>query len=296
MKRSTLNILANISRRRFSTAPEKSEVSEYLRQWALPQSPEAVFTKYGGRYTVTAIPGDGIGPEMFKHVKHLYRAARAPVDFEYANVTNEEPEAVDNAIMSIRRNGVALKGNIMTQLDAPVANKSLNVKIRTELDLFSHIVRCRSLPGIETRHSGIDMVIIRENTEGEYSNLEHEATSGIVEMLKVITRKSSERIARFAFEFAVQHGRKKVTAVHKANIMKLGDGLFLQCCSEVSKQYPDIKFDAMIVDNCCMQLVSNPQQFDVLVMPNLYGNIIGNVVCGLVGGSWIIPGANLGSK
>lgn len=156
--------------------------------------------------------------------------------------------------------------------------------------MFANVVKVRSIPGIETRHKNLDFVIIREQTEGEYSALEHESVPGVVESLKIITRQNSLRIAKFAFDYATKHGRSKVTAVHKANIMKLADGLFLETCNEVSKLYPKIQFENMIVDNCCMQLVSNPHQFDVMVMPNLYGNIVDNLAAGLVGGAGVVPG------
>ena len=169
-------------------------------------------------------------------------------------------------------------------------------KLSQRLDLYANVLRCKSLNNIKTRHSDIDILIVRENTEGEYANLEHESASGIVESLKIVTRDKSQRIAEFAFERAHYGGRNKVTAVHKANIMKQGDGLFLECCREVAKKYPNIKFETMIVDNTCMQLVSKPQQFDVMVMPNLYGNIVANVCAGLVGGAGIVAGANYGKN
>lgn len=163
-----------------------------------------------------------------------------------------------------------------------------------QLDLFANVVRCKSIPGIPVRHGDVDLVIIRENTEGEYSHIEHENVDGVIESFKVMTEEKCTKVAKYAFDFAVKHGRKKVTAVHKANIMKLGDGLFLRCCEEVSKSYPDIEFNSMIIDNCCMQLVSNPEQFDVMVMPNLYGNIVSNIGASLVGGPGIVPGENIG--
>ncbi|XP_037591909.1 isocitrate dehydrogenase [NAD] subunit gamma, mitochondrial, partial [Cebus imitator] len=180
--------------------------------------------------------------------------------------------------MAIRRNRVALKGNIETNHNLPPSHKSRNNILRTSLDLYANVIHCKSLPGVVTRHKDIDILIVRENTEGEYSSLEHESVAGVVESLKIITK------AR----------RKKVTAVHKANIMKLGDGLFLQCCREVAAGYPQITFENMIVDNTTMQLVSRPQQFDVMVMPNLYGNIVNNVCAGLVGGPGLVAGANYG--
>ncbi|XP_025069507.1 isocitrate dehydrogenase [NAD] subunit gamma, mitochondrial [Alligator sinensis] len=272
------------------------------------QKPIPPPAKYGGRHMVTMIPGDGIGPELMLHVKEVFRHACVPVDFEEVRVSSEAPEDdMENAIMAIRRNGVALKGNIETNHYLPPSHKSRNHIIRTSLDLYANVIHCQSLPGVETRHQDIDILIVRENTEGEYSSLEHEAgkepmcpdpaptlAQSVAESLKIITAERSQRIADYAFRLANATGRRKVTAVHKANIMKLGDGLFLQCCREVAAAYPNIAFESMIVDNTTMQLVSRPQQFDVMVMPNLYGNIVNNVCAGLVGGPGLVPGANYG--
>merc|ERR1712131_284907 len=220
--------------------------------------------KYGGRHAVTLIPGDGIGPELLNHVRELFRFSCVPVDFEVVNVNSAltTEEDIDNAITAIRRNGGALKGNIETKHTMAPSVKSRNNLLRTSLDLYANVMHCQSLPGVQTRHKNIDIYIVRENTEGEYSSLEHESVSGVVESLKIITRNNSLRIAEYAFKLARDKGRKRVTAVHKANIMKLGDGLFLQCCREVAAGYPEISFDAMIVDNTSMQLVSKPEQFD----------------------------------
>ncbi|CAK9296080.1 unnamed protein product, partial [Gordionus sp. m RMFG-2023] len=197
----------------------------------------------------------------------------------------------DDVIESISRNGVALKGNIRSAQGMYLDDmQTLNMRMRKSLDLFANVVWISSIPGLKTRHDDLDFIIIREQTEGEYSALEHESISGVVESMKIITRAKSKRIAKFAFDFAVKYGRKKVTAVHKANIMKLGDGLFLNCCREIAELYPSIKFTDTIVDNCCMQLVWNPWQFDVMVMPNLYGNIVDNLAAGLVGGAGVVPG------
>ncbi|XP_042569150.1 isocitrate dehydrogenase [NAD] subunit gamma, mitochondrial-like [Cyprinus carpio] len=252
--------------------------------------------KYGGRHTVALIPGDGIGPELLNHVRELFRFSCVPVDFEvvHVNSSSTSEDDINNAIMAIRRNGVALKGNIETNHTMPPNHKSRNNLLRTSLDLFANMMHCQSLPGVQTRHKNIDIIIIRENTEGEYSSLEHESVPGVVESLKIITRNNSLRIADYAFKLAREKGRRRVTAVHKANIMKLADGLFLQCCKEVASGYPDIEFDSMIVDNTTMQLVSKPQQFDVMLMPNLYGNVVSNVCAGLVGGPGLVPGANYG--
>jgi len=269
----------------------------FFSAWSLIKLPErkrkAAIT-YGGRYTVTLIPGDGIGPEMTNHVKEIFRLAGAPIDFETVELGSAA--SYDAAVTAVRRNGVALKGNMATNVDAPTTTRSKNVALRTELDLFADIVHCRSPPGFDLRHKDLDLIIIRENTEGEYSGIEHECVPGVIESLKVITREKSTRIAEFAFQFADLNQRKKVTAVHKANIMKLGDGLFLESCKQVSKKYPHIEFEGMIVDNTSMQLVSKPQQFDVLVCPNLYGNIVSNIACGLTGGAGLAPGVNIGEK
>lgn len=173
--------------------------------------------------------------------------------------------------------------------------RSLNLTLRKELQLYANVRPCRSIPGYKTRYDDIDLVTIRENTEGEYSGLEHEVVPGVVESLKVITRTASMRVAEHAFEFAAKNGRKKVTAVHKANIMKLADGLFIKCAREVSEKYPHIEYEEMIVDNTCMQLVSRPNQFDVMVMPNLYGDIISDLCAGLIGGLGLTPSGNIGA-
>uniref|UniRef100_Q9U6V3 Isocitrate dehydrogenase [NAD] subunit, mitochondrial n=1 Tax=Strongyloides stercoralis TaxID=6248 RepID=Q9U6V3_STRER len=257
------------------------------------------FARYGGRHTVTLLPGDGIGPEMLDIVQKIFTFANVPVDFEECQLDSKptSPESdLDNAIMSIQRNGVAIKGNIETKYDDPIF-KSRNVELRRRLDLFANVLHCVSIPTIPTRHKGINIVMIRENTEGEYSGHEHETVNGVVESLKICTREKLERISRFAFDYAIAHNRKKITAVHKANIQKLADGLFLKVVGEIAeKEYPSITFDSMIVDNASMQLVSRPQQFDIMLMPNLYGNIISNIACGLVGGPGLVSGMNIGDK
>ncbi|XP_012372708.1 isocitrate dehydrogenase [NAD] subunit gamma, mitochondrial-like [Octodon degus] len=251
--------------------------------------------KYGGRHTVTLIPGDDIGPELMVHVKTVFQCACVPVDFEEVRVTTTSTEAeIHNAIMAVQRNSVALKGSIKTDHTKPPSHKSYNNMLRTTLDLYASVTHFKNLPNVDTRHQDIDIVVVRENTEGEYSNLEHESVKGVIESLKIITRAKSLRIAEYAFQLAQKMGRKKVTAVHKANIMKLGDGLFLQCCREVASRYPQITLESMIVDNATMQLVSWPQQFDVMLMPNLYGNIVTSICTGLVGGSGLVPAANYG--
>ncbi|XP_060065733.1 isocitrate dehydrogenase [NAD] subunit beta, mitochondrial-like [Ylistrum balloti] len=247
-----------------------------------------------GKQKVTLVPGDGVGPHLMGSVRDVFQAAGAPVEFEEYFISEVQPSqsaSISTVVDSFKRNGVGLKGIITTPSNFKGGVlQTLNMKIRAELDLFANVVVIKSLPGFKTRHKNLDFVIIREQTEGEYSALEHESVTGVVECLKVVTRMKSKRIAKFAFDYATRNNRQKVTAVHKANIMKLGDGLFLKCCEEVAQYYPKIKFETMIIDNCCMQLVSNPHQFDVMVMPNLYGNIVDNLAAGLVGGAGIVPG------
>lgn len=251
------------------------------------------------RKTVTLIPGDGVGPELCGAVKHVFSAVGVPVDWEEVYVSDVGTyfgeTNIDHVINSVKKTHVGLMG-VLTN-NARIADsdqKSINQNLRKELDLFANVVHCRSIPGVKTRHDGIDCVVVREQTEGEYTGLEHESVPGVVEMLKVITREKSHRIAKFAFDYAIKNERKKVTCVHKANIQKLGDGLFLDSCREIAAMYPSIKFEPMIVDNASMQMVSKPNQFDVIVLPNLYGSIINNISCGLVGGAGIVPGKSYG--
>ncbi|KAF3821939.1 hypothetical protein GH733_007313 [Mirounga leonina] len=229
------------------------------------------------------------------HVKTVFRHACVPMDFEEVMVNSTSGEEdIRNAIMAVCRNHVTLKGNIETDHNLLPSHKSRNNMFHTTLDLYANVIHFKSLPGMETRHEDVDFLVVRENTEGEYSNLEHESVKGVIESLKIITKAKSLHIAEYAFQLAQEMGCKKVTAVHKANIVKLGDGLFLQCCREVASRYPGLTFEGMIVGNTTMQLVSQPQQFDVMVMPNLYGNIVNNVCRGLVGGVGLVPGANYG--
>lgn len=259
--------------------------------------------KYGGRYMVTMLPGDGIGPEMMKHVKTIFKVAGVPVDFEEINLDsmNENIEKLDEAITSIKRNGLAIKGNIETR-DNCKYFKSRNVELRRQLDLYCNVVHIKSQEGVVTRHKDIDLVLIRQNTEGEYSSIEHETVPTfstpykVVECLKVVTHKRCEQIARYAFRFAKENDRRKISCVHKANIMKVSDGLFLNVAKQISKEFPEIEFEDIIIDNCSMQLVSNPLQFDVLLLPNLYGAVLTNIACGLVGGPGLISGVNFGEE
>jgi isocitrate dehydrogenase (NAD+) len=249
------------------------------------------------RRTVTLIPGDGIGPEVTEATVRVLEAAGAGIEWERHAVGAEAVERFGEplpaaVLESIRRNGVALKGPVTT----PVGRgfQSVNVQLRQKLDLYANLRPVRSLPSIAARFEGVDLVVVRENTEGLYKGLEHEVVPGVVESLKIITAAASTRIARFAFEYARANGRKRVTAVHKANIMKLSDGLFLSCFREVAKGYPELEADDRIIDNLCMQLVLQPERFDVLVLENLYGDIVSDLCAGLVGGLGLVPGANLG--
>lgn len=243
--------------------------------------------------------GDGIGAEVSESVKQIFKADNVPIEWEQVNVTGVETgnkhseELFREAIASLKRNKLGLKGILHTPIERS-GHQSFNVALRQELDIYASIVLIKNIPGYETRHKNIDLCIIRENTEGEYSGLEHQSVDGVVESLKIITRAKSERIAKFAFAFALANNRKKVTCIHKANIMKLADGLFRNTCKKVSEDYPTVEYNDMIVDNASMQCVSRPQQFDVMVMPNLYGGILSNIGAGLVGGPGIVPGCNMG--
>jgi isocitrate dehydrogenase (NAD+) len=249
--------------------------------------------------TITVIPGDGIGPEVSNATMRVLDAAGAELEYELHDagataVAKHGKPLPDHVLESIRRNKVALKGPVETQVGKGF--RSINVQLRQELDLYSNLRPSRSLPSIPSRFENVDVIVVRENTEGLYSGLEHIVVPGVVESLKIITEKGSTRIAKFAFEYARRHGRKRVTAVHKANIMKLSDGLFLECFRTVSKDYPDIVAEDKIVDNMCMQLVMRPEKSDVLVLENLYGDIVSDLCAGLVGGLGVVPGANLGTE
>ncbi|SCW01963.1 LAFE_0E11122g1_1 [Lachancea fermentati] len=253
--------------------------------------------KYGGRYTVTLIPGDGIGKEVTDSVVSIFESENVPIDWETVSISGlDNQEGVQKAVESLKRNKVGLKGIWHTPADQ-TGHGSLNVALRKQLDIFANVALFKSVPGVKTRLQNIDLVVIRENTEGEYSGLEHESVPGVVESLKIMTKPKSERIARFAFDFALKNNRKSVCAVHKANIMKLGDGLFRNCVNEVgAKEYPEIEVKNIIVDNASMQAVAKPHQFDVLVTPNLYGSILGNIGAALIGGPGLVPGANFGRE
>lgn len=236
---------------------------------------------------------DTIGGEVTQSLTRIFAAANVPISFR----NPEQDLAVDGGLTQevidlFAETRVALKGPYFTPLGS--RETSINIQLRKSFDLFANVVHSYNIPGVRTRHSDVDVVMIRENTEGEYSGLEHSAVPGVVESLKIITEEKSTRIAEYAFQYAAANNRKKVTVVHKANIMKSADGLFLQCCADVAARYPFIEYEAMIVDNTCMQMASRPQQFDVMILPNLYGNIVTNIATGLVGGPGLFPGANIG--
>jgi len=245
----------------------------------------------GVRRTVALIPGDGIGPEICASVEEVFRTIHAPIHFDH--IPHKDLHS-DEIIARIKRHPAALKGVVYSMAGEGTV-PSPNMTLRKRLNVYADIVQVFSFPGVKTRHENLDMTVIRENLEGEYSGLEHEVYPGVMESIKVTTQQGAQRIAEYAFEFAYLNSRKKVTAVHKANIMKMCDGLFLNATREVAKKYPNIKYNEMIIDNCCMQLIQNPWQFDVLVMPNLYGSIVANITSSLVGGSGMTPGANLGT-
>jgi isocitrate dehydrogenase (NAD+) len=246
---------------------------------------------------VTLIRGDGIGPEVSDAVVSILEAAGTPLVFEEQVVgraaeQSEGDPLPDRVLESIRKNKVALKGPVGTPIGKGFA--SINVRLRKTLDLYANLRPVKNLPGVESRFNNVDIVVVRENTEDLYSGLEHIVVPGVVESLKIITEAASTRIARFAFDYATANGRRRVTAVHKANIMKLSDGLFLDCFRKVAQDYPEITADDRIVDATCMRLVMNPEIFDVLLMENLYGDILSDLAAGLVGGLGVVPGANLG--
>ncbi len=253
----------------------------------------------GKTHTLTLIPGDGIGPEVTDAVVRILEATGVAFAWERfaagAGAFEAHGEYIPKELYeAIARNRVALKGPVTTPIGGGFA--SINVKLRQEFELFANFRPIKNLPGLKTNYPDVDLIIIRENTEGLYVGLEHEVVPGVIESLKVITEKGSTRIAKFAFEYAAKHGRKKIHAIHKANIMKMSDGLFLRCCRDVGKNFPEITYAEHIIDNTCMQLVMNPYQYDTLVMENLYGDIISDLCAAFVGGLGLVPGANLGAE
>jgi isocitrate dehydrogenase (NAD+) len=250
-------------------------------------------------HTITLIPGDGIGPEVSTAVVRVFKAAGLDIEWDRQDAGvvafKRYGQSLPQQLLdSVKRNKVALKGPVTT----PIAEgfTSVNVGLRKALDLYANLRPVKNLASVETRFANVDLVIVRENTEDLYAGLEHEILPGIVESLKIITAKASTRIARFAFEHARAFGRTRVTAIHKANIMKLSDGLFLDCCRNVAKEFGDLTYDERIVDAACMHLVMHPEKLDVLLLPNLYGDIVSDLCAGLVGGLGVVPGANIGTE
>jgi len=249
------------------------------------------------QHKITLIPGDGIGPEIAEAARGVIEATGIDIQWEIvqagAGVIGEYGTPLpEHVLESIKRNRVALKGPLTTPIGTGF--RSINVALRQELNLYANIRPARSLPGISSRYEHVNLIVVRENTEDLYAGIEHRVGKNAAESIKIITREASERVARHAFEMAKRENRKKVTVVHKANIMKFTDGLFLECAREVSKDYPEIEFDEMIVDAMCMKLVQTPENYDVLLTPNLYGDIISDLCAGLVGGLGVAPGANVG--
>ena len=249
-------------------------------------------------YDVTLIPGDGIGPELADATVNVLEATGIAFSWDRqqageATIAAEGTPLPDRVVESIRRTGIAIKGPITTPVGSGF--RSVNVGLRQALDLYANVRPARSMAGVETRYRDVDLIIVRENTEDLYMGIEHRVGPDAAESIKIITRGASQRIARYAFEYALRNGRRKVTAVHKANIMKLTDGLFLESCQQVAAEYDGrVAFEDRIVDNMCMQLVQKPELYDVLVLPNLYGDIVSDLAAGLVGGLGVAPGANIG--
>src|ERR1700743_708004 len=253
-------------------------------------------------HTITLLAGDGIGPEVTDAVVRILEAAVEGTGAQFAwepflvgaNAFEKYGEYIPQEVYrSIERNHLALKGPVATPIAGGFA--SINVHLRKKFELFANFRPIKNLPGMDTRYPGVDLIIVRENTEGEYVGLEHEVVPGVVESIKVITEKGSTRIAQFAFDYARKHGRKKIHSIHKANIMKLSDGLFLKCARKVSEGFPEVQYGEHIIDNTCMQLVMNPWQYDTLLLENLYGDIVSDLCAAFVGGLGLVPGANLGA-
>jgi isocitrate dehydrogenase (NAD+) len=250
-------------------------------------------------HSITLIPGDGIGPEITAAVKKILAASGVTIEWHEflagkAALDKHGDPLPKDVLDSILKNKVALKGPLTTEVGKGF--KSVNVQLRKTLNLYANLRPTKSIPGIQSRYTNVDIIVVRENTESLYAGIENEIAPGVIQASKVITRDASTRIAKYAFEYARKNNRKKIAAIHKANIMKLADGLFLKCCQEVAVSYPEIEYREMIVDNTCMQLVMKPEQFDVMVLENLYGDIVSDLCAGLVGGLGVVPGANIGTE
>ncbi|KAJ6041826.1 uncharacterized protein N7446_012892 [Penicillium canescens] len=276
------SFVAPISQVRFYASPAQEAVAKFKGQKGSD-----------GKYTVTLIEGDGIGPEIAQSVKDIFAAAKAPVKWESVDVTpilkDGKTAIPDDAIASVRRNFVALKGPLATPVGK--GHVSLNLTLRRTFNLFANLRPCKSIAGYKTPYDNVDTVLIRENTEGEYSGIEHVVVDGVVQSIKLITKEASERVLRFAFQYAQSINKKKVRVVHKATIMKMSDGLFLNTAREIAKDFPDVEFDAELLDNSCLKIVTDPTPYNdkVLVMPNLYGDILSDMCAGLIGGLGLTP-------
>jgi isocitrate dehydrogenase (NAD+) len=270
------------------------QATRFLKKIVTPNTSRSFAS---GARKVTLIPGDGIGPEISAAVQKIFAVAKVPIEWEAVDVTpvrNPDgrfgiPQA---AIDSVNRNQVGLKGPLMTPVGK--GHRSLNLALRKEFNLYANVRPCRSLEGYKTLYDDVDVVTIRENTEGEYSGIEHEIVDGVVQSIKLITETASRRVAEYAFQYAKDNNRSKVTVVHKANIMRMSDGLFLRCCRETADKFPEIKFEEKYLDTVCLNMVQDPRQYDVLVMPNLYGDILSDMCAGLVGGLGLTPSGNIG--
>jgi len=275
---------------RLTTTFLKSLIRSQFRSYATGPS---------GKRLVTLIPGDGIGPEISAAVQKIFQVAEVPIEWEIVDVTPVKgPDGKfgipQSAIDSVNKNEVGLKGPLMTPVGK--GHRSLNLALRKEFNLYANVRPCKSIEGYKTLYDDVDVVTIRENTEGEYSGIEHEIVDGVVQSIKLITEAASSRVAEYAFDYARRNGRQKVTAVHKANIMRMSDGLFLRCCREAAEKNPDIRFEERYLDTVCLNMVQDPGQYDVLVMPNLYGDILSDLCAGLVGGLGLTPSGNIGTN
>jgi len=276
------------------------------RGYAQPSTAQEPVAKFNGqkgndgKFTVTLIEGDGIGPEISQSVKDIFSAANVPIKWESVDVTpilkDGKTAIPDDAIQSVHRNKVALKGPLATPVGK--GHVSLNLTLRRTFNLFANVRPCKSIAGYKTPYDNVDTILIRENTEGEYSGIEHVVVDGVVQSIKLITKDASERVLRFAFQYAESVNKRKVRAVHKATIMKMSDGLFLNTAREVSKEFPNVEFDAELLDNTCLKIVTDPTPYNdkVLVMPNLYGDILSDMCAGLIGGLGLTPSGNIGDE
>lgn len=252
-----------------------------------------------GKYTVSLISGDGIGPEISAAVQEIFAKAGAPIAWEEIDVTPEigpdgKARIPEASIASVNKNKIGLKGPLATPIGK--GHVSLNLTLRRTFNLYANVRPCKSIEGFETPFANVDSVIVRENTEGLYFGIEHQVDEGVIQSLKVITRAASTRVARYAFNYVRDNNRKHLTAVHKANIMKMSDGMFLTCCREVAKEFPEIDYREMLIDKACLNIVQKPTDFDVMVMPNLYGDILSDLSAGLIGGLGLTPSGNIGEN